>query len=297
MINQNRPIDINKLYKLAKRELKFKSDTLFHIIKVLFHEGYIIEGSKLIRQELLKNPYRAIIYRFIKLHPGVNFSTIKKFAFSKEDDKVKSILNEKSEDFGSSGQFIWHLEVLLKFKCVKKIEFGNFSLFVPFEMDEYLAKYYFLLRDNINRKILDLVLDKGKIKQANIPKFFEIPRGTIYYHIKIMLEEKMIFSEKINDKMHISLNFERKPILLDIKKNIELELLKVREIYKSTLKTSEEKIKTEKQRITDDIIPQETKEELKIKPKEELKIDFEKENNDKEEDSIEKSKKRRIQII
>ncbi|MFX1257865.1 MAG: ArsR family transcriptional regulator [Promethearchaeota archaeon] len=301
MISQNKPIKMEKLYKIAKRELKFTATSLFLIIKKLFDDKHIIEGSKLIRDKILQNPNRAIIYRFIKNHPGVNFSTIKKCAFSKRDKRIKTLLDSKEASFGSSGQFIWHLEILLKFKCIKKIEFKNFSLFTVYKMDDTLIKYYFLLRDNLNRKIFNLLREKNTMKQAKIPKILGKTKGTVYYHLKIMIEEEILCSEEINGTLYIKLNPDKIDILTRIRNDLEGKLLKLREQSTPPLKKSVEEIKMETIKVKDKIV-REKKKEIKEKTEQKLgkiletKLEL-KPKKKKKEEPLDKTKKRGIKSL
>jgi len=211
LARQNKIIQPALLYKIAKRRLKLESETLLSIINLLLKNKILIEGSKLLKQEVLLNPYRVDIFRFIKTYPGVHFSVIRKKVFS-EGGKT-----------GSTGQFIWHIEVLMKFNFIKRIQVKNYSLFLSSDMDEELGIYYFLLRDRINRKIVIYLNNNEPIEQAQIPNKILESKGSVYYHIKTLEEYKVLLLEKNNDtgNKEVRLDQEKKELFIKISNDIE----------------------------------------------------------------------------
>ena len=73
LAKKNKIIQIDLLYKIAKRRLKLESETIFFIIDLLLKNKIIVEGSKLTKRQVLLNHYRLDIYNFIKTYPGVHF--------------------------------------------------------------------------------------------------------------------------------------------------------------------------------------------------------------------------------
>ena len=83
---------------------------------------------------VLSNDIRELIFNFIKRYPGVNYSALKNNLFSEFD------LNDMKM---GNGQIAWHLEVLLKFKFIRKLKFKKYVIYFPFEMEPQHAKFYF----------------------------------------------------------------------------------------------------------------------------------------------------------
>ena len=110
LVEKNKIIQIDLLYKIAKRRLRLESETLFSIIDLLLKKKIIVEGSKLTKRQVLLNHYRSDIYTFIKTYPGVHFSVIR-----------REVLAE-----GSPGHFIWHLNALKKLDFIKEIKVKNY---------------------------------------------------------------------------------------------------------------------------------------------------------------------------
>ena len=225
-INKNQLIELEKLYRRAKRELNINSQNLALIIKFLFDDQYFIEGSKLIKQDLLKNPYRAVIYKFIKEYPGVNFNTIKKYARL----VFREIPSKDLEDneIGSSGQMIYHLQILLKFKCIKKLQFKNYSLFIIDNNNDQVGIYYFLLRDNINRQIFKYLIENNSIKQSYIPDLTGLSKSSVSNRLKTLKEQNIIKTERSGKSFEIKINPDKKEIINKIYEEVENKLLRMK---------------------------------------------------------------------
>ncbi|TFF93636.1 MAG: hypothetical protein EU544_05595 [Promethearchaeota archaeon] len=209
LVDNNQVIQIDLLYKLAKRRLKIESKGLYSIINKLIQRKIIVEGTKLLRHEVLNNSYREEIFQYVKNYPGVHFSIIK----------------EKVMADGSTGQFVWHIEVLLKFEFIKKLEIKNYSLFLPYEMDEELGTYYFLLRDRLNRRIVKHIKNGEAYKQSDIYNSLDDSKGTVIYHIQTLEEYGIVdvFDPEETRGKEVIVNSEKRELLLKIISNIEAQ--------------------------------------------------------------------------
>jgi len=212
LVRNNKVIQSDLLYKISKRRLKYTNERLFSIINSLFQNKILVEGSKFTRLSILFNEYRAQIYELIKSFPGLHFSIIKEKVFG-------AGINSS----GSTGQFIWHLEGLIKFGYIKKVSVRNYSLFLPVDMDDDFGTFFFWLRDRINRKIIKLLRNNELILQSEIPSEIQESKGSVYYHIKTLEEYEIILSQKngISGKKEIWLNEEKRELFLQISNNIE----------------------------------------------------------------------------
>ncbi|MFX1337931.1 MAG: hypothetical protein ACFFDK_04925 [Promethearchaeota archaeon] len=176
IIDQNKPLTTEILYNTAKKRLNLTRRGLLSIIQLLFNKKILVEGSKYTRDSILQNHYRRKIYNFIRANLGAHFSLIRKEVLSGEDKS------------GSAGQLIWHLEMLLKFKFIKKVKIGNFTLFLPNDVDDKLAMPHFLLRDEVNKKIITLYIENKQLNKADIYKLLEEPREHIYYRLNNLID-------------------------------------------------------------------------------------------------------------
>ncbi|MFW9988926.1 MAG: hypothetical protein ACFFC3_09745, partial [Candidatus Odinarchaeota archaeon] len=145
LLSQNKVLKVKKLYNIAVRSLKIPGKNVSEIIQFLNNNKILIDGTKHTRESILLNFYRKKLYTVINNNNGATFSFLRKHVFTHHS--------------GSSGQLIWHLNMLLKFKYIKKTKIGNFSLFLPIELDNDVGILYFFMKDNLNRSIITLIMN------------------------------------------------------------------------------------------------------------------------------------------
>ena len=218
VINNNNVLDTELLYSLAKRRLKFPRKGLLSIIQLLINKKVLVEGSKYTRDEVLNNKYRFNLYRFLTSYLGAHFSTIRKHI----------ITDSSNGNLGSSGQLIWHLEMLIKFNYVKKIKIKNYSIFLPYEISDEIGLLHFVLRDEIYLKIIKLLLSNEKLKKSEVHKLLNEKRETIYYRINNLIEFKII---KISgDNNSLSLNSRNRDDIISIIKTLSQNRSQIRKL-------------------------------------------------------------------
>jgi len=222
LVYKNRVVKIEDLFNIAKRRLKLKSVGLKLILKYLFENKILIEGSKIIKSEVLSNDVRVLIYKFIQKYPGVNFSALKNNLTSEFDDYDIKI---------GTGQLIWHVEVLMKFEFLRKLKFKKYSLYFPYIMEPEHALYYFLLRDQINRKIIKTLIEHGSLRQADIPNIINELKGSVYYHIKTLIKKNILNSETRSGALEVWLKQEKRALIIEILDEIEQRLNELKEKY------------------------------------------------------------------
>jgi len=127
------------------------------------------------------------------MNPGVHFSILRKKALS--------------EEMGSSGQLVWHLEMLLKFNYIKKIKVGNYTVFLPYELDEMAGRILFILRDRINNKIIHLLNENKTVIKSDIYKEIDEKREDVYYRINYLLDHGIItLNQDLDSEICINTN-------------------------------------------------------------------------------------------
>ena len=201
IMSANKVLNIDNLYHIAKRTLKIPRKGLLSIIQFLINKKILIEGSKYSRKTVLLNRTRNKIYKFIKKHQAVHFSHIR-----------KTIGEDSSSEGASSGQLIWHLEMLIKFNYIKKLKLGNYTIFSPIELDEEPAIINFLLHDTLNKEIISLVHSKKSLKRSKIYKILEQKRETVYYHVANLIECE-ILTLKEKEGKDVIINPKKKKII------------------------------------------------------------------------------------
>ncbi len=186
IMSKNKLLNVENLYNLAKKRLNLSRNGLLFIIKFLINKKILIEGSKFSKETVLLNGIRRNIYNYIKVNPGVHFSLLRKKALSVES--------------GSSGQLIWHLEMLIKFNYINKTSVGNYTIFFPIEMEIEFGIITFLLRDRINLKIIEFIATHKSIKKSEIYKLIDEKRDLVNYRITNLINYDLIYFENENTK-------------------------------------------------------------------------------------------------
>ena len=204
LIEQNKILNTELLYNTAKKKLGIPRRGLLTIIQTLLNRKILVEGSKYTKITVLDNRFRRILYEFIKSNLGTHFSHIKTHLdFSKEGKNV------------SPGRLIWHLEMLLKFNLIKKVKIKNYTLFLPTEVSEDEGIVHFILRDEINFKIITKLLKKDFVKVADIYKVIEEKRELVYYRVKNLIEFEILIFEEANNK-YVAINPKIKNVINNI---------------------------------------------------------------------------------
>ena len=153
------------------------------------------------------------------MNPGVHFSILRKEALS--------------EEARSSGQLVWHLGLLLKFNYIKKIKIGNFSVLLPYELDEDDGRIFFILRDRLNRKIIHLLIENKTFIKSEIYKKIEEKREDVYYHINNLIGHDLItYCEPSEKVLCINKNVKDaiEEILKTLKKYIEKNKFRIEDV-------------------------------------------------------------------
>jgi predicted transcriptional regulator len=181
IIGKHRTVEVGTLYKAIKRRLKIPHKVIVDAIQLLLRRNYLVEGTCFSRETVLINPRRSQIFDLIENQRAVHFSRIKDEVFAGTDGKA-----------GSSGQLVWHLEMLIKFKLIKKIKVKNYTVFIPHEMADAEGTVQFLAKDGITRKVLALLAAEGAVRKADVHKYVNEKREDVYYRINNLLGMTMI---------------------------------------------------------------------------------------------------------
>ena len=181
ILSEGRVLNIEYLYRRAKRELKIPREGLNAIIQYLINKKILIDGSKFTRETILDNEIRNFIYGYIQDNIGLHFSKIKR----------EIIKNLSSNQIGT-GQLIWHLEMLQKFNMIKNFTISNHTIFIPIDFDEKLAKIYYFARNVVRNKIFRYLILYKHGTRSQLCENIDENRENIYYHIKILVENNYI---------------------------------------------------------------------------------------------------------
>ena len=214
ILNEKKILNIDTLYYRTKKRLKIPRKGLNAIIQFLINRKILVDRSRFTRRTVLSNSTRKLIYNFIQSNIGSHFSLIKKIGISNEETR-------------SSGVLIWHLDMLLKFNYIKKLTLKNYTIFLPIEIDDESGKIYFVLQDELYRKIINHLILNESQERSQIYKLLGENRGTIYYRIQNLIEFQIL--ELLADNK-VKLNPKKRDIVIQVLNEIsnirELEYLK-----------------------------------------------------------------------
>ncbi len=141
-LNKNRYIELEILVpfiksRISEKKINLNEDGIRIILKSLFHQNLIAEGSKLTKNEVLENPpIRNKIYNYIKNNLGVYyFKIVKEF----------NLGNHSAT---------WHLEMLLKFALINEMKIEKNHVYYETSLNpKDVEKAYYLS----NEKIISIV--------------------------------------------------------------------------------------------------------------------------------------------
>lgn len=203
LTKEQRVITTELLYNRAKRELKIPKQGLYTIIQLLLIRKILIDGSRFVKETVLKNEIRLYIYWLVRTNLGAHFSFIK-----------KKLTQQKNSEMGV-GHLIWHLEKLMEFNLIKKVKVKNFTIFLPIEISDEKGILHFILRERINRRIIEFLLDHESVSKTDVYKYLNVKRETMYYRINTLIELGTI-SPSPEDEKNISINLNKKDLIIEI---------------------------------------------------------------------------------
>jgi WD40 repeat protein/DNA-binding Lrp family transcriptional regulator len=126
--------------------------------------------AKLRKKHPLENKMREIIYEYIELYPGENYTAIK---------KTLGLAN---------GTLVYHLKILMKENLIKGVSEGRYKRFYPIESDKldktkiYEDKGTQMLTE-LQKKIIEKIGEEPEISQVEVAKSLGVSRQLVNYHI------------------------------------------------------------------------------------------------------------------
>ena len=198
LVNDHKVLNINSLYNRAKKKLKIPRKGLNIIIEFLLNNKILVDRSRYTKNSVLSNNTRKKIYNFLQVNIGMHFSLLRKMIYS--DVKSKS-----------SGELIWHLDMLIKFNYIKKLNFHHYTIFIPIDIDDEIGILSFLLNDQLNNKIINLLVSKDSSEKNQIYKILNQKRENVNYHLNLLINNNIIEYNESN-KLILKKDLRRKTI-------------------------------------------------------------------------------------
>ena len=169
--------------KLRNSHFDINNEIIINVLRSLIQQKLIVEGSRLVRYDLLNIPKRREIYRFIVNNPGVyHYEIIKQLDIS-------------------SNAVIWHLKVLKIFKLIKEIDVDNHDIYCDKGVSfSKVKKNYFLRREKSQKIISTLNNERDGMTKTALSRTLNMHFNTVEKYLKALQEIGVIIKEKMGNK-------------------------------------------------------------------------------------------------
>lgn len=179
-----RTFNMKKVMSYLSHRIKFSSINLNqagieNILKALVEKNFIVEGSKLLREEVLENSIRKRIYDYILSNPGIHFRGL-----------VRNL------DL-SNHVVVWHINVLERFEFIKRAEIENREIYYDVRLHlEDIKKQYYLSKQKSQQIIQFLKSSKKSYSKTKLAKQLGMHFNTISKYLAILVEYGIIDIKK-----------------------------------------------------------------------------------------------------
>ena len=170
------------------------SITIFEVLTVKEYKGYFIKRihikkgrSYLTLTDIFENENRVNILKHILNNPGIH-----------QNELLRNCDLQK-------GQLQWHLDVLLKYRIIKKEKYGQYTIYFPITSSiESIENFKNLpVKSETTSKILEIIQKNPGISSSEISKKINLARNTVKYHIDKLSENNLIFSKERGRKIEL----------------------------------------------------------------------------------------------
>lgn len=175
----------------AKKNPNINKNRIELIIKSLIKNRVIIPGTKLMKKDIIDNPTRNEIYKYIKQNPGRNINEIM-----------------KTHNLGSN-LVLWHLSALEKFQFVRSKKIRNRCVFFKFDLDPKFDQLHYYMANYIVQSIITLMKNERPLKITEIVDGLKKNHNTIKKYLEALTDLKLVEIEKEKSRNLYKLNKER----------------------------------------------------------------------------------------
>ncbi len=193
-LNKNRSFNMKKILPFINARFKMSSVNINNrgieeILQSLVKKKIIVNGSKLLREDILVNKKRNLVYEYILKKPGVYFN------------RIVRELNL------SNHVVIWHLEMLLKFEFIKKQEIENHDIY--FDVNYRLRNtelMYFTSKEKSKLIIEYLKKNNVGITKTQLSTDLKIHINTATKYLTFLEQFQVVSKKKLSRKILYFLN-------------------------------------------------------------------------------------------
>ncbi|MFX0006481.1 MAG: hypothetical protein ACFFAV_07095 [Candidatus Hermodarchaeota archaeon] len=193
-LSKNRQFDIDDIipyisYYLRRTSNKLNYKGIKSVLKSLVKKNFLVEGSKLTNDDVLKNEKRKKIYHHILTKPGIYFSRL-------------------VNDLGfSTHVVVWHLNILIKFNFIKKRIFNKHEIYFDSNVDIADAKFSFYISHDKSQNIIQYLHQNNiGLTKTKLSKALKMHPNTLSKYLLILERLEVILKEKIDNKILFFVN-------------------------------------------------------------------------------------------
>jgi len=187
-LDKNRYLTTDKIVpfissRFSKAAININTNGIVEILESLVKKNHILEGSKLSKLNILNNANRKAILNMIKDYPGTYLSRIAK------ELSLKKPITE------------WHLSILLKFKCVKKVRINGHEAYFDNKFEHEKPELIHFMQREKYRKVIEYIKNNQKgITKTRLSKNLGMHPNTIKKYITRLEELGIIYKKKKSNK-------------------------------------------------------------------------------------------------
>ena len=193
-LNKNRYFNMTEILPFIHSRFKMASININlrgieEVLTSLVNKNLIVEGSKLTKNDILKNAKRRKIYDFIVKNPGTYFNRI-----------VKRLEM-------SNHVVIWHLSMLLKFSYIKTENLDNHEIYFEFNFKLRNIKFNYFTSKDKSKLIIDYLKNNDiGITKTKISTDLKIHINTTIKYLDFLEDFNVVNRKNLSNKTLYFLN-------------------------------------------------------------------------------------------
>ena len=175
----------------AKKNPNINRNSIEIIIKSLIKKRVIIPGNKLMKKDIIENPTRNEIFKYIGQNSGKNINEIM-----------------KKHKLGSN-LALWHLSALEKFQFIRSKKISNRCVFYKFDSDPKFDELYYYMGNDIVQSIIKFMKNERPLKITEIADGLKKNHNTIKKYLEALTKLKLVEVEKEKSRNLYKINQEK----------------------------------------------------------------------------------------
>ena len=195
-LDKNRFFSVNDILpfissRFAKSGINININGIRTILKSLIEKNFIVEGSKLTRNEILSNFNRKKIYEYIQKNPGAHFYNI----VSNLDLNIPVVE--------------WHLNILIKFMYTSKEKIENRGAYFDVNVKSEDRMIIYLISKDKCKQIIDFLKENQEgITKSQISEQLNMHSTTVTKYTDKLHENRILTKKSLPNKTLYFLNNE-----------------------------------------------------------------------------------------